>query len=205
MCRFRSILQWSNQWIWYGKGMQQPLERKDAQKRCLFQWRDSPLVGQGLPTVEALRSHSDTPHLVGLLWMSDQPDAETSTWQHKTLARDRHQCPRQDSNSIIYNACPSTTHTEKVECAKENPNIRKLIQYESHKNGRYKQSRLSFLWGKSHLVGDIRQWQISQCEIRATALDHSTTNSNVAVTIPATPRVRVLCQYNCVSLRTQRT
>jgi len=25
--------------------------------------------------------HSDTPHSVGLLWTSDQPDAETSTWQ----------------------------------------------------------------------------------------------------------------------------
>jgi hypothetical protein len=39
-----------------------------------------PLVGQGLVTVEASsRSHSDTPHSVGLLWMSDQPDAENST------------------------------------------------------------------------------------------------------------------------------
>ena len=26
----------------------------------------------------ASRSHSDTPHSVGLLWTSDQPDAETS-------------------------------------------------------------------------------------------------------------------------------
>jgi hypothetical protein len=38
-----------------------------------------PLVGQGLLIVEALRSHSDTSHSVGLLWMSDQPDAQTST------------------------------------------------------------------------------------------------------------------------------
>jgi hypothetical protein len=35
---------------------------------------------------------------VGLLWTSDQPDAETSTWQHTTLTRDRHSCPRRDSN-----------------------------------------------------------------------------------------------------------
>jgi len=27
----------------------------------------------------------DTPHSVGLLWMSDQPDAETCTFQHTTL------------------------------------------------------------------------------------------------------------------------
>ena len=36
-------------------------------------------VGQGLLIVEDSRSHSDTPHSVGLLLMSDQPDAETST------------------------------------------------------------------------------------------------------------------------------
>jgi len=29
----------------------------------------------------------DTPHSVVLLWMSDQPDAETSTWQHNTQKR----------------------------------------------------------------------------------------------------------------------
>jgi hypothetical protein len=47
-----------------------------------------PLVGQGLLIIEASRSHSDTPQSVGLLWTSDQPDAETSTWQHTTLKRD---------------------------------------------------------------------------------------------------------------------
>jgi hypothetical protein len=34
-----------------------------------------PLVGQGL-FIEALRSHSDTPHSVELLWTSDQPEAD---------------------------------------------------------------------------------------------------------------------------------
>jgi hypothetical protein len=37
------------------------------------------LAGQDLLTIEASRSHSDTPHSVGLLWTSDQPDAKTST------------------------------------------------------------------------------------------------------------------------------
>ena len=37
-----------------------------------------PLVSQGI-TVEASRSLSDAPHSVGLLWTSDQPDAESST------------------------------------------------------------------------------------------------------------------------------
>jgi len=32
-----------------------------------------PPVGQGLPIIQASRSHSDTPQSVGLLWMSDQP------------------------------------------------------------------------------------------------------------------------------------
>jgi hypothetical protein len=36
-------------------------------------------VGQSLLIVEASRSHSETPHSVGLLWRSDQPDAITST------------------------------------------------------------------------------------------------------------------------------
>ena len=29
--------------------------------------------------LEVSRSHSDTPHSVGLLWTNGQPDAETST------------------------------------------------------------------------------------------------------------------------------
>ena len=56
------------------------------------------LVVQGLLIVEDSPSHSDTPHSVGLLWMSDQPDAETCTWQHTTLTRNRYACPRRDSN-----------------------------------------------------------------------------------------------------------
>ena len=42
------------------------------------------LVSQGL-VIEASRWHSDTPHSLGLLWTSDQPDAETPTCQHTTL------------------------------------------------------------------------------------------------------------------------
>jgi hypothetical protein len=37
------------------------------------------LLGYGLLIIEASPSHSDTPQSIGLLWMSDQPDAETST------------------------------------------------------------------------------------------------------------------------------
>ena len=37
-------------------------------------------------------------HSVELLWTSDEPVAETSTWQHTTPTRERHPCPRWDSN-----------------------------------------------------------------------------------------------------------
>ena len=40
-------------------------------------WRKSPPVVQGLLIIDDLRSHSDTPHSVGFLWTSDQPDTET--------------------------------------------------------------------------------------------------------------------------------
>jgi len=44
-----------------------------------FSMARQPLTGQGLLIVEASRSHSDTPHSVGLLWTGDLRDAETST------------------------------------------------------------------------------------------------------------------------------
>ena len=43
-------------------------------------------------------THSDTPQSVGLLWMSDQLAAETSTSQYTTLTTDRHPRNPWDSN-----------------------------------------------------------------------------------------------------------
>ena len=60
-----------------------------------------PSVGQDLLIVEASRSHSETPNSVELLWMCDQPDAETSTEQLTTLTRDGYPCHRRDSNPAI--------------------------------------------------------------------------------------------------------
>jgi len=40
----------------------------------------------------------DIPHSVGLLWTSDLPDAEISTWQYATLTRDEHRSSWRDSN-----------------------------------------------------------------------------------------------------------
>jgi hypothetical protein len=56
-----------------------------------FPMAHQPLVNQALLTIEALRSHS-----VWLLWTSDRPVAETSTWQHTALTRDRYSCHRRD-------------------------------------------------------------------------------------------------------------
>jgi len=45
-----------------------------------------------------LITHNDASQSVGLLWTSDRPVAETSTWQHATLNIDRHPCPWWGSN-----------------------------------------------------------------------------------------------------------
>ena len=58
-----------------------------------FSMAQQPLVVQDLPFIEASRSHS-----VGLLWTRGQPVAKTYTLQHRTLSKDRHECPRRDSN-----------------------------------------------------------------------------------------------------------
>jgi hypothetical protein len=61
--------------------------RKTVSPRLIAQ---QPLIGQGLLVIEASRSHSDTTHWVGLLLASDQPDAETYTWQLSALTRYSH-------------------------------------------------------------------------------------------------------------------
>jgi hypothetical protein len=64
-----------------------------------FSMARQPLAGLGLLMFRGFTiTLLDTPHSVWLLWTSDQPVAETSTWQHTTFTRDRHPCPRRDSN-----------------------------------------------------------------------------------------------------------
>jgi hypothetical protein len=66
---------------------------------CLFPVAQQPPVGPRPPHYRGFTiTLRHTPHSVWLLWTSDRPDAETSTWQHTPLTRDRHPCPRQDSN-----------------------------------------------------------------------------------------------------------
>ena len=60
----------------------------------IFSMARQPLVGQGLPHFRGLTiSLTDTPHSVGLLWTSDRPVADTSTWQRTTRTSDRHPRP----------------------------------------------------------------------------------------------------------------
>jgi hypothetical protein len=67
-------------------------------------------VDQGLLIVEDSRSHSDTSHSAGLLWTSDQPDAEASTGQHTTIPRDRHPCPPEGFEPTILATERPQTH-----------------------------------------------------------------------------------------------
>jgi hypothetical protein len=54
--------------------------------------------GPGPSIIEAARSHADKPQSVGVLWTSDQPDAENYSWQHTTFPSDTHPYLRRDSN-----------------------------------------------------------------------------------------------------------
>jgi len=66
----------------------------------LFTMTQQPQWAGRASSLSRIRDHTelDTPQSVGLLWTSDQPDAQTSTSQHTTLTTDRHPWPRRDSN-----------------------------------------------------------------------------------------------------------
>jgi hypothetical protein len=51
-------------------------------KSKLYFMEQQPPASQDLLIIEASRSHSGTPHWVGLLWTSSQPVAKTATWHH---------------------------------------------------------------------------------------------------------------------------
>jgi len=57
--------------------------------KFFFPLRNSPLVGQD-PPLSRFHDRRHTPHSAGLLWKSDQPDANTSIWQQTKITRDRH-------------------------------------------------------------------------------------------------------------------
>jgi len=58
---------------------------------CLFVLARQPPSEPGPPYSRGLHiTPNDAPQSVGLLWTSDQPLAESSTWQHATLTTDIH-------------------------------------------------------------------------------------------------------------------
>ena len=84
-----------------------------------FLMAQQPLVGQGLHIIEASRSHSDTPQSVGLLWTSDRPVAETSTWKHSHEADVR--TPSGIRNRNLSRRRPQTNALERAATAKAIP------------------------------------------------------------------------------------
>jgi hypothetical protein len=87
-----------------------------------FPWHNSPLWTR-VPSLSRLHDHSDTPQSLGLLWTSDQPDPETSTWQHTTISRDRHLCPWRCSNR----------HYQQASGCRPNERLRPRGYYDWHK------------------------------------------------------------------------
>jgi hypothetical protein len=63
------------------------MEQEKYSGRVFFPMAQQTPVGQGLLVIEASRSHSDTPHSVGLLWTSDRPDAVIFYLTHNTQKR----------------------------------------------------------------------------------------------------------------------
>ena len=62
-------------------------------------WARQPPSGPGPPHLRGFQiTQNDAPQSVGLLWAGDQPDAQTTIWQHTTLTTDRTPCLRWDSN-----------------------------------------------------------------------------------------------------------
>jgi hypothetical protein len=65
-------------------------------------------VFQGVLFVEASRSHLDTPHSVGLLWVSDQSVAETSACKTHTHMRQIFLVPPEFEPAIPASEWPQT-------------------------------------------------------------------------------------------------
>ena len=80
-----------------------------------FSWRNRTLVDQGLLVIKASRSPSDTPHPVGLLWKSDQPDAEKSNLTtHNTDMRQTFMPPPGFEHAIPAGERPQTHATDRA-------------------------------------------------------------------------------------------
>ena len=72
--------------------------------------------------IDAPRSQSDTPHTMGLLWTSDQPEARPLPDKHTALTRERRPCHRWDSN----------TQSQQADRSRATPLDRAAVQIDWH-------------------------------------------------------------------------
>jgi hypothetical protein len=93
-----------NYWSWHVNQCVLIKSELKGSSSCYFYYSSTALVKQGLLIVGNSWSHSDTSRSVRLFWTNDQPDSETSTWQHATFVRNKHQCPRRDLNPHSHQA-----------------------------------------------------------------------------------------------------
>jgi hypothetical protein len=70
---------------------------KESKGIFIFHFATAP-SGPGPPDHWGFTITLNTPHSVRLLWTSDQPHADTSTWQRTTLTRGRRPWLQRDSN-----------------------------------------------------------------------------------------------------------
>jgi hypothetical protein len=102
-----------------------------------FPYGSTPPRGLRPPHFSRLRDHTwDSPHSVGLLWTSVQPVAETSTWQQTTFTRERHPCPRRDSNPQSQQASGLRPHGhwDRHNCTYPNENAMNNTTEQKHIN-----------------------------------------------------------------------
>ena len=70
--------------------------------------------GPGLFIVKASLSHSASSHSVGLLWMSNHPGAETSTWQHSTFTTESSMPAAEFEATVPANERPQTDALDRM-------------------------------------------------------------------------------------------
>jgi len=58
--------------------------------RHIHTWTHTYIHAYTYTYIHITHTYMHTPNSVGILWTSDQPVAETSTWQHTTRTEDRH-------------------------------------------------------------------------------------------------------------------
>ena len=112
-------------------------------------------MGQGLLIIEASRPHSDTSHSVGLLWTSDQPDAETSYLEtHNTHKRKTSMPPAGFEPEIPTSERPQTHTLDRVATGTGNNN---------NNNNNNNNTRITHFLPKSGDKKEVRNYRPITC------------------------------------------